>query len=270
MLITTFLLAGLFARATADCCHQGRVLIEVDCKNHFFGSQECKDATSQFITVYDQRMRFKVTIDCLKPTFPWDVDARACADGSDSTDWDRCTDLSRPVPGKDYEGPSGRCDFIGCKCGWECRSGPITEENKRRFCPILDVEEPKTYTWINRRLQSSGEVPEVESSAVNATALNRCVDTVSASNGGSGTFNTSATVTSFFDCLDADDDGAIDLDDPILAGLDIEPAEFKETDSNGNGQIDKTEFDPLISMSRSSPSVVSSLIGLVALIAAVL
>ena len=118
-------------------CYQGRLPI-VECPNTYFGKPQCKDG--EFVAyIYDDGLNDGIPwsvakVPCEAKTFMYEPEVGRCADGTDSTNWERCTDLNIPVPGKDRVGYFGRCDMFGCNCGWKCRAGPPKPE---LVCPYL-------------------------------------------------------------------------------------------------------------------------------------
>ena len=124
------LVAGA-AHVQGDCCHAGEVEAMIDCPNPYYKSDKCTDGKIRLKWGF-----MSVWVDCSARTMLMYVAADGrCADGSLSTWADRCTDLSRPVEGKDHTGWFGnRCNPFGCDCGWECIRGIVNPDKVLELC----------------------------------------------------------------------------------------------------------------------------------------
>lgn len=170
-----------------------------------------------------------------------------CADGSVPNLFGGCADTSRPLLSKDrVHWKTGGCAPMGCNCEYDCKEGTFDQQSA--------CSRPGAGT-AQRLLKSNGTYEDM-------AAMNACVSEVT-SKYQTGTLNTTEQIRDYYDCLNANGDGGLDMQDPVLQELEstMGEAALKETfgvmDGDGDAVIEPNEFDSDLGESTDA-QVVSS------------
>lgn len=201
-------------RVDADCCHYGKIDVYIECPTKPVCPVNFGD------------------INCGKPTYSLHWEGRRCADGSSSSNADRCTDLSRPIKNKDFTVLGMRCNLNGCNCGWECRAGPPRSELMQDICKQDALRISPGRSIFSRR----GSPPN---DTIEESQEEKCISQTRDAYG-TGTFDTPESIRDYFDCLDTNRNGLLERSE---AGLGSNATIWNAMDKSGDGSIQPEEFD---------------------------
>ena len=164
-----------------------------------------------------------------------------------------CLDLNPPVDGYCGVGKASRIAWPGC--GFiECRkSRASTNSGQINGRKLLNVS-PTTGEFL------STQSPQVTGPARN---ISQWCAAQTQKEFGVGGLSTKEQIKSFFDCMDTDKDGGLDVDDDVIQLSKKDSSEFagdvREADADGDNIIELEEMDPIMRTSEPTSSGISLL-----------